>query len=172
MEIRRLVESEWEAYRALRLEALVNDPEAFGADLTETKARPPESWINRLKPNPNAFLLGAWEGSQLVGMVGFMRADGPKDQHKGNLYSMYVTPAFRRGGTGRMLVKALLEAVRQLDGVSKVDLMVVTENESAIRLYESIGFVRYGREPRALKAGDRYWDEYLMVYFLDGYTME
>lgn len=71
-----------------------------------------------------------------------------------------------------MLVKALLEAVRQLDGVSKVDLMVVTENESAIRLYESIGFVRYGREPRALKAGDRYWDEYLMVYFLDGYTME
>lgn len=171
MEIRRLVESEWQVYRTLRLEALETNPEAFGADLAETKARPTESWINRLKYDPNNFLLGAWEGDRLVGMVGFMRVNGPKETHRGSLYSMYVTPAFRRGGTGRLLVTGLLDAAHKIPGLIQVDLSVVAENAPAIRLYESIGFVPYGRMPRVLKHGDRYLDELLMIYFLDGYQM-
>lgn len=171
LEIRRLVESEWEKYRQLRLEALRTNPEAFGADYDETAARPPASWIERLQPNPDAFMLGAWEGEQLVGMVGFRREEGLKDCHKGALYSMYVTPGARRGGTGRLLVNALLAEARRVEGLIQVELMVVAENEPAVRLYQSIGFVTYGREPRALKSGERYLDEYLMCYFLDGYQM-
>ncbi len=172
MEIRRLVEAEWEQYRAIRLEALINDPEAFGADLAEATARLPEHWINRLKPNENSFLLGAWAGQRLVGMVGFRREDGLKDRHKGTLYSMYVTPTYRRGGTGRLLVNGVLAQARQMEGLIQVNLMVVAENEPAVRLYESLGFKTYGREPRALKSGDRFWDELLMVHFLDGYTLK
>jgi ribosomal protein S18 acetylase RimI-like enzyme len=171
VEIRRLVESDWEQYRTLRLESLMTDPDAFGADLAETQARPPQHWMDRLKPNPNAFMLGAWDGDRLVGMVGFRRDDGPKDRHKGLLFSMYVSPGARRSGTGRQLVTKALEEARQMEGLVQVDLMVVAENEPAVRLYQSIGFITYGREPRALKSGERYLDEYLMVYFLDGYQL-
>lgn len=171
MEIRRLVESEWQVYRTLRLEALETNPEAFGATLEETLTRPMESWVNRLKYDPNNFLLGAWEGERLVGMVGFMRVNAPKETHRASLYSMYVTPEFRRGGTGRLLVTGLLDEARKIPGLIQIDLSVVAENAPAIRLYESIGFVPYGRMPRVLKHGDRYLDELLMIYFLDGYKM-
>jgi hypothetical protein len=49
--------------------------------------------------------------------------------------------------------------------VEQVQLLVVTDNERARRLYVSEGFVIYGLERRALKLGERYLDEYLMVRF-------
>jgi RimJ/RimL family protein N-acetyltransferase len=48
-----------------------------------------------------------------------------------------------------------------------VQLAVVSENEAALRLYEAVGFVEYGYEKRALKQDGRYFDEVLMVKFLD-----
>jgi RimJ/RimL family protein N-acetyltransferase len=48
-----------------------------------------------------------------------------------------------------------------------VQLTVVSENEAARRLYEAMGFVAYGHEKRALKHDGRYYDEVLMVKFLD-----
>jgi RimJ/RimL family protein N-acetyltransferase len=36
---------------------------------------------------------------------------------------------------------------------------VVRENRPARRLYESVGFLEFGIEPKALKYGDRYYDE-------------
>jgi RimJ/RimL family protein N-acetyltransferase len=44
---------------------------------------------------------------------------------------------------------------------------VVSENGDARRLYGTLGFVEYGYEKRALKQDERYYDEVLMVKFLD-----
>jgi RimJ/RimL family protein N-acetyltransferase len=52
-------------------------------------------------------------------------------------------------------------------GVEMVQLTVVSENEAARRLYEAMGFVEYGYERRALKHDGRYYDEVLMVNFLN-----
>ena len=46
--VRRLRPDEWQAYRAIRLQALSEAPDAFGATLEEALARPPESWAARL----------------------------------------------------------------------------------------------------------------------------
>jgi ribosomal protein S18 acetylase RimI-like enzyme len=46
--------------------------------------------------------------------------------------------------------------------VEQVHLGVAATNEPAVRLYQSMGFVEYGREPRAIKLPDRYVDEFLM----------
>jgi RimJ/RimL family protein N-acetyltransferase len=42
-------------------------------------------------------------------------------------------------------------------------LSVVTTNASARRLYESLGFVAYGTEIRAMKLGETYYDEIHMA---------
>lgn len=46
--------------------------------------------------------------------------------------------------------------------VESLLLAVGVHNEPAQRLYRRHGFVEYGREQRALKVGDVYYDEILM----------
>ena len=73
--------------------------------------------------------------------------------------------AARKSGLGKRLVAAVLDHAR--GRVEMVQLTVVSENEAARRLYEAMGFVEYGYEKRALKQDGRYFDEVLMVKFLD-----
>jgi GNAT superfamily N-acetyltransferase len=172
LEIRRLVESDWEAYRALRLEGLAGAPEAFGSDVEVEQQRPDEHWIGRLGPNPNSFLLGAWVDGRLVGMAGFIREEGRKERHKGMIVSVYVTPSHRKGGTGRRLMAQALDDARLLEGLVQICLSVGDRNEPARRLYESLGFVTYGVEPRGLRVGEKYVTERHMLLHLDGYREE
>jgi RimJ/RimL family protein N-acetyltransferase len=51
--------------------------------------------------------------------------------------------------------------------VEMVQLTVVSENEAAHRLYRAMGFVEYGYEKRALKQDGKYYDDILMVRFLE-----
>jgi RimJ/RimL family protein N-acetyltransferase len=78
---------------------------------------------------------------------------------------MYVRATARNTGLGKRLVAAVLDHGR--GRVESVKLSVVSENEAARRLYRAMGFVEYGCEPRALKQGGRYYDDVLMVNFLD-----
>ncbi|MEU6754766.1 hypothetical protein ABZ914_51805 [Spirillospora sp. NPDC046719] len=45
-------------------------------------------------------------------------------------------------------------------------LSVVSNNTSGRKLYSNLGFEKYGVEINALKEGDEYFDEDLMVLFL------
>jgi ribosomal protein S18 acetylase RimI-like enzyme len=81
--------------------------------------------------------------------------------HKGALVSLYVRPQARGIGVGRRLVEAIIDTARRY--VEVVQLAVVTGNEAALRLYTGLGFVQYGLEKKALKQGDRYYDEILMA---------
>ena len=47
--VRTLGGHEWPLYRALRLRALADAPEAFGSTLAEEEARPDADWAWRLK---------------------------------------------------------------------------------------------------------------------------
>jgi ribosomal protein S18 acetylase RimI-like enzyme len=86
-----------------------------------------------------------------------------KLRHKGHLVAMYVSPRVRRNGIGRLLIQEFVTYARQVPGLEQINLSVVTSNEPARRLYESMGFETFGVEVRALKLGDQYWDEAHMV---------
>jgi len=57
----------------------------------------------------------------------------------GKLVGLFVHPAFRLKGIGRLLVKRVIEAVIDKHLV-QVDLEVASENSNAINLYEKAGF--------------------------------
>ena len=78
---------------------------------------------------------------------------------------MYVRASARSAGVGKRLVAAVLDHAR--GRVEMVQLTVVSENEAARRLYCAMGFVEYGYEKRALKQEGEYFDDVLMVKFLD-----
>ncbi|MHC2438752.1 GNAT family N-acetyltransferase [Bradyrhizobium sp. USDA 4451] len=159
IELRRLLPADAALYRDIRLEALRMSPEAFGSAYETESVHPVEWFAERL--TRGAVILGAFRGDEIAGIVGFVAAEGPKQRHKGALVSMYVRPAARRGGVGRLLVEAALELAAET--VELVQLVVVKGNEPAVRLYESMGFVAYGLEQRALKIDGRYYDDILMA---------
>jgi len=105
--------------------------------------------------------LGAFRGDELIGTAGFAIQPGEKNAHKGRLWGVYVRSRLRNLGVGRLLVKAVLEVARER--VELIQLSVVSENRPAVRLYESMGFLEFGREIKASKYGDKYYDETLMV---------
>jgi len=48
-----------------------------------------------------------------------------------------------------------------------VHLTVVKCNEGAQKIYEGLGFSQYGLEEKALKVDGKYYDEIMMVKFLN-----
>ncbi len=165
MIIRRLTEDDLDALWRVRLQALKDNPEAFGSTYEETIARGKESFRWRLRPGDDVFYLGAFDDT-LVGIVGFFREEGSKNRHEGNIVSMYVLPERRGQGAGKALMQEMIAQAKQIAGLEQLILAVVTTNNAARLLYRLLGFEVYGTHPRALKAGESYWDEDLMILYL------
>jgi ribosomal protein S18 acetylase RimI-like enzyme len=106
-------------------------------------------------------VLGAFHAGRLVGIAVFVVQQSAKMAHKGSLFGMYVRPEARGAGVGRRLVEAVIDTARRQ--VEVVQLTVVADNDAARRLYSGLGFVAYGLEKKALKQGDRFFEEILMA---------
>jgi ribosomal protein S18 acetylase RimI-like enzyme len=166
MVIRQLTEDDAAIFRALRLHALREAPHAFTNSYEEFSQQPLESTAQRFRDQVNSrvnFTLGAFQDDQLVGIVGFYRETALKIQHKGSIVSLYVQPEHRSQGIARALLTKAIDRAHRLPGLTQLLLGVMETQTTAKRLYESLGFVVYGREPHAIKIGDEFFDEEFMV---------
>jgi ribosomal protein S18 acetylase RimI-like enzyme len=156
--IRRLLAADAEGYRSIRLAALADAPEAFGSDVATESASPVDAFANTLR---SGYVAGAFAGERLVAIAGFRALEREKTRHRGDIWGVYVAPDARGTGIGRRLMEHVLDYARTQ--VLQVHLAVTASNAAAVALYEHLGFIRYGTEPRALKVNGRYLDEHLMV---------
>ncbi|MDN4074018.1 GNAT family N-acetyltransferase [Fictibacillus terranigra] len=165
--VRELAADDAEEYWTLRLEALMLSPEAFATSYEEAVKR--KNPIEQVKGNFSAdgsHTFGAFLDGVMVGMVTLMQERHKKMSHKANIFAMYVTSRSRGKGTGKVLMEAAIQKAKDMKEIEKVNLTVVSSNESAKRLYSSLGFVSYGTETRALQVGSVYYDEDHMELFL------
>jgi ribosomal protein S18 acetylase RimI-like enzyme len=160
-EIRLLACADALAYRDIRLEGLRGHPEAFASTFEDERDRP----LDRFKELiAQSRIFGAVLQQKLVGVVGLRAHAEVKLRHKAMIWGMYVRQEARQYGVGERLINAVVAHAPQ--HVEQIQLAVVTENEAARRLYVKAGFIAYGHQTNALKHGDRYYDDILMVKFL------
>ena len=148
---RRLRPDDAEALSALREEMLLDTPLSFlGAPGEDLGTRPE---VNRERlGHPFNCVLGAHDvEGNLVSTATIIRDDRVKLRHKGMIVSVYTQPSARRRGLQRVLLAALIDHARATPDMDVVQLSVSAEAPGARALYESMGFVAWGREPRALR---------------------
>jgi ribosomal protein S18 acetylase RimI-like enzyme len=155
---RRLGGSDVSAYRQIRLQALRERPEAFGAAWEEEQALPESRFVERLE---HGHVIGSFSDmGTLVGTIGIARSQGQKTRHIGSIWGMYVQPPARGKGLARLLLNIALKEVGT--SLRSLRLSVESNNLPAIRLYEFVGFTTWALEKEALKIGDVFHDEMLM----------
>jgi len=158
MSIQRLNQRHAAQYRALMLEAYGLHPEAFTSSVAERATMPLAWWESRLTSDLD-LVLGAFEGDNLVGIVGLAFEPQEKARHKATLFGMYVSAASRHIGLGYQLVQAALAEARAREGLKLIQLTVTAGNDAALTLYQRCGFVQFGLEPLAVRVGVEYFDK-------------
>ena len=166
LSLRPLTTEDAAAYRALRLRALAEFPDAFTSSAAE-EANSPEDWVaRRLREREGHMMLGAFVGDELAGTAGLERRPRAKENHKALLYGMFVAPEHGGRHIGREMVDEVLRIARTWPGLEQITLTVTRTNDRARRLYAEAGFITFGVEHRAIKVDGTYYDKEHMVLFL------
>ena len=112
------------------------------AGLTRAWNDPHQDIERKLKVQPELFLVaetpsGPAHASRVVGtvMAGY-------DGHRGWLYYLASTPELRGSGIGRGLVAEAERLLLEM-GCPKVQLMVRTDNDTALGFYDRLGYERF-----------------------------
>lgn len=143
-EVREIDASEWETWRALRLRALREDPDAFASTLAtalERDAQDGEAYWLGYFSRPGPALIAEVDGAP-VGLARVVVEDGPA-----HLYSMWVAPEARGSGVGAHLITTGLDWLAAHHPGRTLRLEVVEANFPARRLYSRRGFAVVGPNP-------------------------
>lgn len=159
MKIRRLTQSDAEAFQSLRLEAFRLQPREFRYAPQDEETIAPAEICARLERD---FVVGFFEQDRLAGVAGLTFFPGVKLRHKALLWGMYLRAEHRGSGAADALMARLIDHARAR--VEIVTLTVVDQNARAKSFYRRWGFETYGVERDAVKLDDgAYLDEALMA---------
>ena len=138
--VRRAVLGDEAILRELRLEAMSQDPDAFGSTYEKEVARTTADWRRWMSPGVTFIL---YEPAGARGMVAGLRDE--TDPAVVHLMAMWLHPQIRGSGGADELVAAVI-AWAQSEGAKLVRLKVIQGNDRARGFYERMGFRATGRE--------------------------
>lgn len=167
--IRAITEDDLPQWWEVRLRALREHPEAFGADYATSRERGYAYLIERNFGNdlPVNAIFSAFdpEGS-ILSTVGVFGNTG-KRAHIAAIWGVYTASEARGQGLASQLIDTAISHCRSFPEIHQIHISVNADNTSALHIYESAGFTAWGREPRAIALPDRYDDEIHLALMLD-----
>jgi putative acetyltransferase len=119
--------------------------------------------LDKARPSDHIFV--AELDGRVVGLAGLHVSDG-RERHVASVGIMVHDDVHRRG-IGRALMNQLLDLADRWLGLVRVELTVVDDNERAIKLYESLGFVVEARQRKASFYEGDYRDVLVMARVKD-----
>lgn len=128
----------------------------FGANEMNISVEREAAYIQSVSEMPNSvMLIGLLDGD--VVSVGSIQGFGrPRIAHRGSV-AISVGKAHWGQGIGTRMLQALLDFSREA-GLEILELEVRSDNASAIRLYEKLGFRKFGTYPGFFRIRGQYYD--------------
>ena len=126
--IRRIGESDWREFRAIRLKALKSDPEVFGSSYEKESANSDDDWIAWVN-RENGRIFHIYDGSKLIGMTGIYFGDGKDDDETAFLWGSWLEPDYRRRGISDLMYKVRIECAKENENIRGI---VVSHRESNV----------------------------------------
>jgi GNAT superfamily N-acetyltransferase len=142
--IRQFQPAEAEIYKAIRLEALQNEPGFFGNSHATEEAFEQASWRDRLE-NPFIGNFGLYADNELIGLTSIVRdKDKPSEAY---MTQSYIRKPFRGQGLSRMLYEARL-AWAKAHGIFHLIIGHRESNITSKRANQHYGFQYSHKVPR------------------------
>ena len=143
-----LSKDEWERLRSIRLRALKENPEAFGADFNEVQSRSKEDWLKDY--NKEDYLVASINGTD----VGMLYIEVLNGDHGATCWigGCWTDPAYRGKGVMRALFNYIDKHAVAKDW-TRQGLGVWVDNSTAIKAYENLGFSFAGEKMPGSREG-------------------
>lgn len=123
-------------------------------------------FLKAREESENEIEICAFVDGKLTGTAGIEAIGGKeKIRHRAEL-GIAIEKAYWGRGIGKALMLACIECAKNA-GYLQLELDVVADNASAVRLYESVGFREFGRNPRGFRARSGWQELILMRLELD-----
>jgi ribosomal protein S18 acetylase RimI-like enzyme len=126
-------------FKAARLRALQDTPNAFGSTYAKESQLTDDDWVTRAR-NSNgerSILYLAMDAHAAIGIAGsYLDQEDPAQAH---LISMWTASTHREQGVGRLLVNEIINWAC-LREAATLQLMVTSGNAPAILFYRRLGF--------------------------------
>ena len=134
---------------------------SYPEEIAFTLEKEAEYLRNRMESDRETELIALVDGA-VAGTAGIDRIGGAeKLRHRAN-FGISIDRAIWGLGIGRALTEACLECARAA-GYAQVELEAVADNRAALALYESVGFVEFGRNPRGFRTREGHWQELVLM---------
>ena len=148
VEVSLLGPDEWVRLRAIRIRALIENPEAFGAALVEVEEQSREVWLKLFEKED--YIVASINGVD----VGMLYIEVLNGDHGATCWigGCWTDPSYRGNGVMRALFNYIDNHSKEKDWVRQ-GLGVWVDNLLAIKAYESLGFTFAGEKMPGSRAG-------------------
>lgn len=144
-----------------------SDNLTFGVEDFNTTEDQMHSLIRQVSGGTGGVMLKARVTGNLASILLIRRTDRARIRHVGTL-GMTVRRRYWGLGLGRAICEAALSEAH-IRGINRIELRVRADNDRAIQLYETVGFIHEGRLQHSFYCDGNYHDELAMAALLDDF---
>lgn len=135
----------------------VLEPEEFAPSIAQGR-----EWIQSFIEEDNSIFIIAEYKEKIIGNMDITGATRRRIRHNG-LVGMGMLNDYRRQGLGSILLQAGIDWAKENPILERLWLQILDKNESAVALYQKLGFQEEGRQKNFIKIDkDNYADNILM----------
>lgn len=145
MFVKKFEKDQWQAYRAVRLEALALHENIYGRSLKDESAWDDSQWAAMFAQDRFAFF-GLYDDTALVGIACVFTDRSDKTGKSALLAGAYIKEEYRGQGLSRLLYEARIGWIVNCGHYDRITVGHKQDNEASRRANQRFGFRHVGQE--------------------------